>query len=333
MCLKTKGWLGWIAGVAIPAVFFIGACTGEQKGYEIGILCGLDYISELPNGFRAKMAELGYTEGENIVYHIQHTNFEPENERKILEQFVEDRVDLILSCPTEASMLAKAVAEGSGIPVIFAFANTEGTGLVDSIRRPGGNITGVRYPGPDVALHRFEILLQIKPDTKAVLVPYQAGYPIVPSQLEALHPAAEARGVDLIEAPSANAEELQSFIESLSESERDGIDAILFVAEPLAVTESAFAVIAAFGAPRGIPCGGAMMSVDGYRSLFGANPDVVDSGREAAVQADRVLKGNPAGEIPIVSAEYDLEIDYGSARAFGLDVPEGLLSRANRIYR
>jgi putative ABC transport system substrate-binding protein len=184
-----------------------------------------------------------------------------------------------------------------------------------------------------MAVQRFEILLEITPDSRTVLVPYQKGYPIVPMQLEALRLAASARGIVLVEAPAEDADELRGFLEALPDPERNAIDAILIIAEPLGVTPSAFAVLAAFAAPRRIPTGGAIMESDGYRSLFGANPDIVDSGRQAAVQADRVLRGAPAGEVPVVSAENYLEIDYAAARSLGLQVPEGLLARANRILR
>ena len=74
--------LGWM---------FFNGCNGKsEKVYQVGVLCGLEYIAQIPDGFKAKMAELGYIEGENIVYHIKKTNFEPVKEANILMQFVED---------------------------------------------------------------------------------------------------------------------------------------------------------------------------------------------------------------------------------------------------
>ena len=89
-------------------------------------------------------------------------------------------------------MAAKAATEGTDIPVVFAYAATEETGLIESVRQPGGNITGVRYPGPDIALKRFEVMRELAPEAKRMWIPYQRGYPIVAPQLEALAPAAEA---------------------------------------------------------------------------------------------------------------------------------------------
>jgi putative ABC transport system substrate-binding protein len=111
------------------------------------------------------------------------------------------------------------------------------------------------------------------------------------------------------------------------------MDAILFVAEPLAVTSDAFAVMGKFAAKHKLPIGGALMSVGGYGSVFGVNVDIVTTGKQAAVLADKILRGTPAGTIPVVSAESFFEINYKAAQKLELNVSEGLLSRADKIIR
>src|SRR5204862_2918700 len=120
------------------------------------------------------------------------------------------KVDLIFVFPTEVSIAAKKAIQGTNIPVVFAQAFIEQSNLVNSVREPGGNITGVRFPGPDLAIKRLEVLLELAPKAKRLWVPYQKGYPNVPPQLEALRPAAAAAGVTLVEAPFANVTELQA---------------------------------------------------------------------------------------------------------------------------
>jgi len=320
--------------LVIVVCMFLGGC-GEQKGemYRVGILCGLDYIADLPDGFKAGMSELGYLEGKNILYDIQRTNFEPEREKQILKQFVEDKVDLIFTCPTEVSMFAKEATQGTDIPVLFNFANIEDTGLVESIREPGGNVTGVRYPGPDIAIKRFEIMLELVPQAKRMWIPYQRGYPIVVSQIEALRPVAASAGVTLVEFPADDAAELQAELDARDASGDIGMDAILFIAEPLAVTPDAFLVMGRFAAEHKVPIGGALISVKGYGSIFGVNVDIVNAGKQAAPLADKILHGTPAGEIPVVSADNFFQINYTVAKEFGLNVTEGLLARADEIIR
>ena len=104
--------------------------------------------------------------------------------KSVLQKFVADKVDAIFVFPTEASLEAKTATQGTNIPVVFNFAFIEGMGLVDSVRAPGGNITGVRYPGPDIAIKRFEIMRALVPQAKRMLIPYQKGYPIVTPQVE-----------------------------------------------------------------------------------------------------------------------------------------------------
>jgi putative ABC transport system substrate-binding protein len=316
-------------------VFFIGCSkkTPNEKVYNVGILCGLDYIAIIPDGFKAKMTELGYIEGRNIVYSIQRTNFEPVKEKQLLRQFVEDKVDLIFTFPTEVSMAAKEATQGTGIPVIFSFANIEGTGLVDSVRQPGRNITGVRYPGPDLAIKRFEIIRELAPDAERIWIPYQRGYPIVDSQLEVLRPAAAAAGITLIEFPADDATELQAELDARRKSRDIGIDAILFIAEPLAVTPDAFEVMGRFAAEQKLPIGGALMIFGDYGSIFGINVDLQKTAQQAAILADKILKGTPAGKIPVVSSESFFQINHKVAEQLGVKVPEGLLSRADEIIR
>jgi putative ABC transport system substrate-binding protein len=329
-----SGWqMVFLALLVAGCVISSGCVTETEKVYKVGILCGLDYIADISDGFKDKMTELGYVEGENIIYELQTTNFEPEKEKQILNQFVEDNVDLIFTFPTEVSMFAKEATEGTDVPVVFCFANIEDTGLVESVRQPGGHITGVRYPGPDLAIKRFEIMLEMAPDAKRVWIPYQRGYPIVESQMEVLYPVAEAAGVTLIEFPADNAAELQAGLDAIAAPGVIDIDFILFIAEPLAVTPDAFEVMGRFASENNVPIGGALMEVGGYGSIFGVNVDIMKTAEQAAVLADKVLRGMDAGTIPVVSSESYFEINYNAVQEFGLNVSEGLLARADKIIR
>ncbi len=330
-----SGWQMLILTLLVAGCVISSGCVTEtQKVYHVGMLNGLGvFLDEIPVAFKAKMTELGYVEGDNIVYELQTTNFEPEKEKQILNKFVEDEVDLIFTFPTEVSMAAKAATQGTDVPVVFCFANIEDTGLVESVRQPGGHITGVRYPGPDLAIKRFEIMLEMAPDAKRVWIPYQRGYPIVASQMVVLHPVAEAAGVTLIEFPADNASELQAGLDAIAASGVIDIDFILFIAEPLAVTPDAFEVMGRFASENNVPIGGALMEVGGYGSIFGVNVDIMKTAEQAAVSADKVLRGADAGTIPVVSSESYLEINYKVAQEFGINVSEGLLARADKIIR
>jgi putative ABC transport system substrate-binding protein len=311
----------------------ISGCNKKEKVYKVGILSGLSFVADTTDGFKSKMAELGYVEGKNITYDVQTTDFDMEVYRKILNQFVADKVDLILTFPTEASLEGKAAIEGTDIPMVFTYCLIEGMGIVNSVREPGGNITGVRYPGPDIALKRFEVMLQLAPDAKRVLLPYQKGYPIVAAQLEALKAAATPLGVELIEVPATDVTELQSLLDGLVKGDDPGADAIMMLVEPLAVTPATFTALAQYAEKYQLPFGGASMVIGDYVSVYGVNVSSYKAGELAAPLADKILKGTKAGTIPVVSSESYLALNLKAAQKLGVTVPESLLAQAEDVVR
>jgi putative ABC transport system substrate-binding protein len=313
---------------------FLSSCSKKtQKVYRVGILSGLNLFAGITDSFRENMTKMDYVEGENIVYDIQRTNFEPDKEKQILKNFVDEKVDLIFGFNTEVALAAKNATTGTGIPVVFANAFTEGNNLVDNVRTPGGNITGVRYPGIYVATKRLEILHELVPQAKRIWVPYQEGYPSVPADLDALRSTAASFGVTLIEFPSSNLTCLQAELENRSKSGDIGFDAVLFIPESLSTTKEAFEIIANFTRERKIPVGGSAIVTADYGTVFAVTINSTEIGKLAAHLADKVLKGTPAGTIPVVSPESYLKLNYKVARELGLNISEGLLSRADEIIR
>jgi putative ABC transport system substrate-binding protein len=330
---RTRIWWAMLTVVVAVSLLLSGCGAEKPKVYRVGILCGLDYFSTTIDGFKAKMTELGYVEGQNIVYDVQKTNVDMAAYKSISQKFVADKVDLIFVFPTEASLEAKAATQGTDIPVLFAQAFLEGNDLVKSVREPGGNITGVRFASVDIARKRFEIFHELVPQAKRMLIPYQRGYPIIPSQLEALRPVAEAAGVTLIELPADNAAEVEAGLQARAKSADMGFDAILCIIEPLTVTPDVLAVLGKFSAEHKVPVGGCAISSDSYGSVFQTAPDNVEVGKLAAPLADKILKGTPAGSLPVVTPENFLGINYKVAQELGLTVPEGLLGQASEIIR
>lgn len=321
--------------IFLLVVLLLSGCVEkqEEKIYRVGILCGLDYMADTADGFKSEMTGLGYIEGKNIVYDLQKTDFDIAEYQNILKKFVDDEVDLIFSFPTQAALEAKAATQGTNIPVLFSISNIEETGLIESIRQPGGHITGVRFPGPDLAIKRFELMCELVPGAKRIWVPYHRDSPIVKSQLEILRTAALAAGVTLIEAPVYNATEIQADLEARAKADDAGIDAILALTEPIFVTPDAFKVMCTFAVEHNVPIGGAIMSVEGCESIFGVYIKNFNTGEQAAKQADIILRGIPAGTIPVQSSESYFQFNYKAAQKFGLEVPEGLLAMADEIIR
>ena len=307
----------------------------ESKVYRVGVLSGLDAFSPAIDGLKAKMTELGYVEGKNISYDVQKTNVDIEAYKSIAKKFVDDKVDMIFVFPTEASMEVKAATQGTNIPMVFAlsFTDVKGINLINSIREPGGNVTGVRFPSVDIASKRLDILLEMVPDAKQIFVPYLKGYPNVPGQLDAIRSQAQSRGISLIEFGATSPQDLQAELDSLVTPDGKTVDALLLIAEPLGLTPDFFTVLGKFSSEHQIPIGGAPMVVGDYASIFGLLPDAKTTGEQAALLADKVLKGTAAGTIPVTTADGYFLINYKAAQELGVNVPEGLLKQADEIIR
>lgn len=321
--------------IGILSALLLGGCTifqnQQEKVYKVGIMSGLDFFVATADGFKAKMTELGYVGGENIVYNLRRTNFDPVKEETYLKEFVANDVDLILSIGTEASLMAKDEAKEANIPVIFTNANIEGVSLVDSVKHPGGHVTGVRYPGPDIAVKRFEIMIDMLPSAKRLLIPYQDGYPIVESQMALLHPIAQEKNITLIEIPATDGDDLKTKLDNLDLTTK--IDGILFIPEPLAVSPDSFPLLGEFSSKHNIPMGGALFSMEGYKTVYGVATNSVSVGEQAAILAHKIFGGIPPGDIPVVSAESYFQLDYNAAQDFGIELDEGLIAMANEVIR
>lgn len=314
------------------SAILLSCSKSEVKVYHIGVLCGLDFFNTAIDGFKDKMSELGYLEGKNIFYDIQKPDGETNGYQNIAKRFIKNKVDLIFVFPTEASIEIKKLTQNTKIPVVFAIAFTENTGLINTIREPGGNITGVRWDGPDIAVQRLEILRCLVPGAKHIWVPYLKNYPIVRCQIEALQKECDKENLQLTEITAENADNLAKVLQEKIASQPLP-DALLVISEPLCVIPDAFETAARFASKHNIPFGGVYMSVNGYESVFGLTPLNKPQGKQAAFLADKILRGTPAGTIPVVTTESHLIINYRVAKKIGLTINDGLLGRADEIIR
>jgi putative tryptophan/tyrosine transport system substrate-binding protein len=329
-----------IAGIVLIVLVCVGAWYHFSEGrskpgkvYHVGILSGLDFFLPTVDGLKQKMTELGYVEGKNITYDLQKTNFEPAKEQQILNKFVSDKDDLIFTFPTEVSLAAKATTKGTNIPVVFADAYTEGVDLIDSVSKPGGNITGVRFPGAELSIKRLEYIHELLPNAKRIWVAYQKDYPPVPPMMEKVRAAAATMGITLIEVPALGPGDITADLDARSKQTDIGVDAILVVAEPLTIEPGPFAEISKFADDHKLMIADSTIIPGNTGPLFSDFTDSVEVGKQAAVLIDKVFKGIPAGGIPVTSPEDYLRVNYQVAQKIGLPLDEGFLSKATEIIR
>jgi putative ABC transport system substrate-binding protein len=319
--------------VIVVALLLTGCGAEEPKVYRVGIISATDAFLAIADGFKAGMAELGYIEGENVVYDMVQLNADPAGELEAAEKFVADEVDLIFAYPTEPSVAAQVATRGTDIPVVFAYAGIEGSTLVESVRQPGGNVTGVRFPGPEQLSKRLEILLDVAPAVKRVWIGYDQNYPNTAPALEVLRPLAASKGITLVEAPATTLADLEADLTARAQATDPGVDAIILMPDTFNHSPDGWGLIREFAVEHQVLLAGSFLYTVEQGAVFGNANDLFQVGELAAATADKIFKGTPAGEIPVVTPEQSLWINYKVAEELGLTVPEGLLSQAAEILR
>ena len=327
----------WIALLGVIVLLSGGLLSGcgadEPEVYQIGIVSSSDDFLVMADGFKAGMAELGYVEGENVEYDLRQFNIDPAGELAAAEEFVQEEVDLIYAFSTESAEAAQIATQGTDLPVVFAYAGIEGATLVKSVREPGGNISGVRFPGPEQISKRLEILLEIAPDVERVWIGYDENYPNTAPALEALRPLAASLGVTLLEAPAATIPDLAADLAARAASGDVGMDAIILMPDGFNHCPEGWELISTFAAEHDVIIAGSFLYTVEQGAVFGNANDLFEVGREAAAIADKTLRGTPIGTIPVVTPDQELWINYKVAQELGLTVPDGLLGMAAEIIR
>jgi putative ABC transport system substrate-binding protein len=326
--------LTWI----LIASLVLGACSTTppaKKTYHVGIF-GFIAFGQIADGFKAGMTELGYIEGQNITYDIQFFDVAVDTQEagnKILQKFITDQVDLVFSFPTEQTVMANAATEETGIPLVFTFAGLEGNNLVKSVREPGGNITGVRYPGPDTTGKRLEFLTQLVPNAKRIGLFYQVGYPTTEPSLAVLRPLAKKLGVTLVEIPVTTLDDMKADLEARAKLDDPGVDAFLQMADGLTHSPDGSALMMKFAKEHKLPFGGGHYYQVDQGALFAYSPYDFEMGKLAAPIVDKIFKGTPAGTIPLSTPENHLLLNNKVAQELGLTLPDGMLKMADKIIK
>jgi putative tryptophan/tyrosine transport system substrate-binding protein len=322
-----------ILGAIVCALLISGCTDKKSKVFRIGVICGADFFLPVIDGCKAKMTELGFVEGQNIIYDVQSFNVDPDGERRAAEKFVNEKVDLLFTTPTQPSIKAHNAIKGTDVPLVFCYAGIEDTHLVESVPNPGGNTTGLRFPGPEQICKRLELLLEFIPGTKCVWIGYDKHYPTAVPALKALRRLASSRGVTLVEVPVDTIMEIEADLARRTKAKAPGIDAIILMPDTINHSPVGWTAIRRFAAVHGIPIGGSFLYSVEQGALFGNANDLFHVGELTAPLVSKVLQGMSAGSIPVVTPEPQLIINYQVAHDLGIEIPESLQNMATQIIR
>jgi ABC-type uncharacterized transport system substrate-binding protein len=284
--------------------------------------------AELLEVFRKQMTQLGWVEGKNLTIEYRFGEGKgPDRLAELAPELVRLKVDVIVVSGTSAALAAKKAT--STIPIVMAtISDPVGQGIITSLARPGGNITGSAGPG----LHgkRFEILTEVVPgSTRVGLLTGGTGRG-AQMQVKEMRAAALPLGLRLVEIGVAS--DSETLVNAFQMAVRERVNALITTSGPLIFGQRKSIVVLAanYRLPAMYPQ--KEFVEDGGLLFYGH--DRRDNYRRAAIYADKILKGAKPADLPVEAAmKFELVINLKTAKQIGLTIPPNVLARADRVIR
>jgi len=273
-----------------------------------------------------KLAELGYVEGRNVVIERKSAEGNPERLKDLAADLVRQQVDVIVTAGTPAGFAAKKAT--NTIPIVLG-ANSDpvGVGLVASLARPGGNLTGNSLMAPDLSAKRLDILHTLAPKLSRFAILWDSSNPGMAERVRETKIAADQSHVLLHIVGPRNLDELDTAFADLLNARPD---ALLVTAE--AFTRQHLARILDFANNNKIPAMFEDSAFVAAGGLMSYGPDYQDVFRKAAIFVDKILKGAKPADLPIEQpTKFELVINLKIAKVLGLEIPPKLLALADRV--
>jgi putative tryptophan/tyrosine transport system substrate-binding protein len=305
------------------------AARAQQTGKlpTIGFLGGGAPTSQRTwvEAFLRRLHELGLTEGRTIAVEYRWANGRSDSLPEIAAEFVRLKVALIYAVGTESALAAKQAT--SVIPIVFPVAGDPvGTGLVASLARPGGNVTGLSNFAVDLAAKRLEILRDVFPSLSRLAIlanPAYSGGMLEVGQIQA---AARTLGIDISPLEFRRAEDIAPAFDAI----KGRAEVLYVVGDPLANTQRMR--INTFALAERLPTMYVQREFVETGGLMSYGPNYPDLNRRAADYVDKILRGTKPADLPVEQpTKFDLVINQITARALGLYVPPTLLVRADEV--
>jgi len=293
----------------------------------IGYLAPADPLipSRTTGTFLQRLRELGWIEGQTITIESRWAAGRPERLDEIASEFLRLKVDLIVTSSTNDSVIMKQVAHE--IPMVFAVSGDPvGAGLVASLARPGGNVTGLSIQQTDSAGKRIQLLREIVPGLHRLSILANPSSPNVMLEVTEVQAAARTFGLDVATSEIHRTADVDSTFELL----KSRADALYVVSDPVVNANRILIGALALGAQLPMMCGFREMVEAGGLMSYG--PNLPDLYRRAAEFADKILRGAKPSDIPVEQpTRFDLVLNLTTAKALGLVVPQTLRVIAEEV--
>jgi len=305
------------------------AARAEQsaKIYRVGILnAGGPIFPTNWSMFTDVLHKSGWIEGKNLVFEHRYAENRLDRLPELAAELIRLNVDLILALGTLAPLEAKRAT--ASIPIVMANAGDPlGSGLVASLARPGGNVTGMSLMAPDLGGKRLELLKEIIPRLSLVAVLWNADNPYSALVFKETQTASQTLAIRIqsLEVRSEN-----DLADAFEAARRQGPDALVAVEDPLTLSNRK--LIADSAASQQLPAiyGLREFAAAGGLMSYGAN--LADLYRRAAAYVDKILKGAKPADLPVQQpTKFDFVINLKTAKALGIEIPPTVLARADEV--
>src|ERR1700730_82258 len=274
--------------------------------------------------FVQRLVELGWNEGRTVAIEYRWAEGHSERFPEVAAEFVRLKVDVIVTTGSAVPAFKQAT---SVIPIVFAIANDPvGSGLVESISRPGGNVTGLSILAADLGGKRLEILREVIPSLSRLATLGDAANLVTASEMGQVQEAARPRGLEVVRSEIRRAEDIAPAIEAL----KGRADALYVQSDPLMNTNRMRISILALGAR--LPTLSGIRDYVEAGGLMSYGPNFPDVFRRAGDYVDKILRGTKPADLPIQQpTKFDLVVNQSTAKALGLKLPESFLLRADEV--
>ena len=321
-------------GALVSGVLAAPLCAGAQpagKMYRIGHLAASAPSAEntrLLGAFHAELRERGWVEGRNVAFEYRWAEGRYERLPHLAAEFIEAKVDLIIAGGTPNALAARKVSQT--IPIVMVGATTPvEVGLVKTLARPGGNVTGVTFDvSPEQTAKLVELLTEI-PGMSRLAVLWSRGYPAADRYRSALERAAAARQRTIRFVEVLKPEDFDSAFSALR---RMPVDGLIVMMDQLTQTRGDDIVRFATDRKLATVFGGPAKRFVTAGGLMSLSADSASYWRQAGIYADKILRGASPADLPVEQpTKFELVINLKTAKALGLTIPPSLLLRADQV--
>ena len=316
--LKRRDFITLLGGAAAWPL-----AARAQQSAEIPRI-GIIDDSPIWNAFRHGLRDLGYLEGQNIAFDYRYAGGLPDRLAWVVVELVHRPVDLIATFGTPPTLAAKQAT--TTIPIVMmGVGDPVGSGLVSSLARPGGNITGNTILGPEVAGKRLQLLKEVIPSLSRVAFLWNPDNASHPAQLAELRVAVEALGIKLLPVSVRSPDEFDNAFAAMM---RERPDAFLMTNDPF--HQLNIGRIIDFLANNRLPGMFVTREVAVAGGLLSYGASLPDLFRRGAVYVHKILQGTKPADLPIEQpVKFELVVNLKTAKAMGLGIPESFLLRAD----